>query len=123
MYGVMALGGLLCRAREGRVWLSMLVRASQAAAAGVCRLRLCGVQVTTLGKRAATASRVVGMRMGVDVTRMLAECGQCPFANRRRYMQEVTFRFHNVQGMRSARAGREAYRVWACDLSDRRPCR
>ena len=71
----------------------------------VCRLRLCGVQVTTLGKRAATASRVVGMRMGVDVTRMLAECGQCPFANRRRYMQDFAcLKIQNMHKIRTTEA-------------------
>ena len=61
------------------------------------------------------------MRMGIDATRLLAECGQFPYANKRgqRYMQEVRFRFHNVCGMRSDRSAREAYlRAGgdACDL-------
>ena len=118
MCGVPALGGLLCAAREGGGWPSLLMKASREAAVVMCRMRLAGICVAALDKRAATASRVVGMRMGVDVTRMLAECGQCPFANRRRYMQEVTFRFHNVQGMRSERTGREAYLRAACDMCD-----
>ena len=61
--------------------------------------------------RPPTAARAVAMRVGIDAMRLLAECGQFPYANRRgqRYMQEVRFRFHNVCGMRSDRpAAREA---------------
>ena len=49
------------------------------------------------------------MRMGVDATRLLAECGQAPFANRDRHMHEVRFRFHNVRGMRADGVARGAY--------------
>ena len=71
-----------------------------------------------LSRRARVALGVVAMRMGIDATRLLAECGQAPFANRRRYMQEVRYRFHNVHGMRSDGAARGAYLRAARDVCD-----
>ena len=117
---VIAIGGM-CRGGTGSYpWLCMGGQAWRAAARLACMQRAVCADHDRLRRVSATAARAVAMRMGIDATRLLAECGQFPYANKRgqRYMQEVRFRFHNVCGMRSDRSAREAYLRAGGDVCD-----
>ena len=113
-----AIGGM-CRGGS-QPWLRMGGHAWRAAARLACTQRAACADHGRLRRISATAARTVAMRLGIDATRLLAECGQFPYANKReqRYMQEVRFRFHNVCGMRSDRLAREAYLRAGGDVCD-----
>ena len=115
---VIAIGGM-CRGGS-QPWLRMGGHAWRAAARLACTQRAACADHGRLRRISATAARTVAMRLGIEATRLLAECGQFPYANKRgqRYMQEVRFRFHNVCGMRSDRLAREAYLRAGGDVCD-----